>query len=115
MGLYEMESEVWEMKSETVIQNEIRCALSEYGIVIRMNSGVFQTEDGRHVRNGVTGLPDLLFIGCNGKTAWIEVKTDKGRIRPEQARFIEMLQKYGHDAGIARSTSDALRIIGVST
>ena len=100
--------------NETEIQNRIRCALSEYGFVCRMNSGVFQTKDGRNVRTGIPGIPDLLFLGPNGQTVWIEVKTEKGRLSPEQQNFIETLQGMGHTAGVARSVEDALQIIGRS-
>ena len=98
--------------TETDIQNKIRCELSAYGIVVRMNTGVFFTKDGRPVKCGIPGTPDLLFIGPDGRTAWIEVKTEKGRPSPEQKRFLKMLTDTGHRAGIARSTEEALKIIG---
>jgi hypothetical protein len=98
--------------NETNIQNQIRCELSKYGICIRLNTGVFQTGDGRYVRSGVPGLPDLLYIGSNGKTVWIEVKTDRGRLSPEQTNFIETLRGMGHTAGVARTVTDALELIG---
>lgn len=99
------------MKPETILQNKIRCELSKYGVVVRMNSGVFLTADGRPVKSGVSGIPDLLFIGKGGITAWIEVKTDKGRPSEEQVNFIKMLRDHGHRAGIARSVADALEIL----
>ena len=98
--------------TEIEIQNEIRIALSQYGIVIRQNTGNFITKDGRHVKCGVTGLSDLLFVGENGLCAFIEVKKPGGRIRPEQKNFIKAVQSRGHAAGIAYSVEDALRIIG---
>ncbi|MDD4095294.1 MAG: VRR-NUC domain-containing protein [Oscillospiraceae bacterium] len=100
------------MERETELQNRIRCELSKYGIVVRMNTGVFQTNDGRHVRTGIPGMPDLLFIGSGGRTVWIEVKKDKGRLSPEQMNFIETLRGMGHTAGVARSVKDALELIG---
>ena len=99
------------MKPETILQNQIRCELSKIGVVVRMNSGVFLTPDGRPVKCGIPGMPDLLFIGSNGRIAWIEVKIAKGRPSEEQKRFIKMLQDNGHRAGIARNTEEALRII----
>ena len=98
--------------TETEIQNQIRVALSEYGIVVRMNTGNFELKDGRRIICGVKGLPDLLFVGRDGKTAFIEVKTDSGRASMEQLRFIDALQSMGHAAGICRSVDDALRLIG---
>lgn len=99
------------MKAETVLQNQIRCTLSRYGVVIRMNSGVFLTPDGRPVKSGIPGIPDLLFIGNGGITAWIEVKTDTGTASREQKNFMAMLREHGHRVGIARSVEDALEII----
>ncbi|MHC1696432.1 MAG: VRR-NUC domain-containing protein [Eubacteriales bacterium] len=97
---------------ETDLQNEIRIALSEHGMVIRQNTGNFITADGRHVKCGVIGLSDLLFVG-KGYVAFIEIKTDKGRPTPEQLNFIDTVKRYGHRAGIARSVQDALDLIGV--
>lgn len=99
--------------SEIQIQNEIRIALSQHGIVIRQNTGNFTTEDGRHVKCGVTGLSDLLFVGNDGRCAFIEVKKPGGRIRQEQENFIRCVREKGHRAGIAYSVEDALKIIGV--
>lgn len=99
------------MKPETILQNQIRCELSKYGVVVRMNSGVFLTPDGRPVKSGIPGIPDLLFIGNGGITVWIEVKTDTGTASHEQKNFIEMLRAHGHRVGIARSVEDALEII----
>lgn len=98
---------------ETDIQNSIRLALSHHGIVIRQNTGTFLTPDGRHVKCGLTGMSDLLFIG-DGYVAFIEVKTASGRIRPEQQNFINRMLQMNHRAGIARSIEDALKIIGVT-
>lgn len=95
---------------ETELQNRIRCALSEFGTVIRMNTGVFLTENGNHIRNGIPGMPDLLFVGDCGRTAWIEVKTKRGKVSKQQERFIKMLLDNGHRAGVARTVEEAIRI-----
>ena len=110
-------------KSEHRIQDEIRLALSEHGVVLRLNSGKFwqgiriwSNEFNQYVLinlRPVQGCPpgtsDLLFIGKN--ISFIECKDDKGKPRPEQERFIEMVRSYGHRAGIARSVEEALEII----
>ena len=95
---------------ESVIQNKIRCALSKYGIVIRMNTGNVQTQSGTYIRCGVKGMSDLLFVG-QGYIAWIEVKTPTGKPSPEQVKFLNRMRKLGHRAGIARSVEDAERIM----
>lgn len=103
------------MNKETIIQNEIRCALSPYGVVLRLNNGLVYSKDGRPLKIGLPkGTPDLLFVG-NGFVAWLEVKTDKGRATEAQYRFLERMQALGHKAGIVRSVEDALRLIGGGT
>ena len=98
--------------TETDLQNQIKMALSPYGVVIRQNTGNFQLKDGRRIMCGVKGLSDLLFIG-NNRVAFIEVKTETGKPTQEQLNFIRRMQELGHSAGIARSTEDALRLAGV--
>lgn len=71
--------------------------------------------DGRPVKCGLPGLPDLLWIGPDGRTVWIEVKTPNGAASDKQKRFIEKLRQMGHVAGIARSVKDALELIGMAT
>ena len=112
-------------KSEHRIQDEIRLALSEHGIVLRLNSGKayggtrvwdkkygYILKDIRPIALCAQGTPDLLFIGSDGRVAFIEVKDDTGRAREDQKRFLAMVQQYGYRAGIARSVEDALKIIG---
>lgn len=98
--------------TETDIQNSIRQALSPYGVVIRQNTGNFITPDGRHVKCGMTGLSDLLFIG-DGYIAFIEVKKPGGHIRPEQKNFIRRMWQFHHRAGIAHSVEEAFMIAGI--
>ena len=114
-------------KSEHRIQDEIRLALSEHGIVLRLNSGkayggnrIFDSRRNQYILTDLRtialcpkGTADVLFIGPNGNVAFIEIKDHKGRVRDEQERFIKMMRAYGHRAGIARSVDDALKIIGV--
>ena len=97
--------------TEHDIQDKIRMALSQHGVVLRLNVGQFYTIDGRIIKSGLpVGTSDLLFIG-HGYIAFIEVKTPTGRVREEQERFIARMQGLGHRAGIARSVEDALAII----
>lgn len=97
---------------EIDIQNQIRLALSKYGVVIRQNTGNFLTADGRWIHCGVKGLSDLMFIG-DGKVAFLEVKTLSGRPTKEQQNFLSRMRQLHHPAGIVRSVEDALKVIGV--
>ena len=115
------------MKEHT-IQDLIRLELSKHGLVFRTNAG--SAWGGKYVNiqpygNVVInprkiellpkGFSDLLFVGTDGKVAFIECKDDKGQLRPEQERFLQLMKSYGHKAGVARSPEDALHIIGVDT
>ena len=100
-----------EGRRETDIQQSIRCALSEYGIVVRMQSGVFYTGQGVPVRIGFPGMSDLMLIGQDGRVSFIEVKSRTGRVSTEQARFIEVVRGMGYRAGVARSVEEAVRIV----
>jgi hypothetical protein len=116
-------------KSEHRIQDEIRLALSEYGIVLRLNSGKFWQGERvwskefnqyvlvnlRPVQGCPEGTSDLLFLGENNNVAFLECKTQKGAAREKQKRFIEIMHSYGIKADLARSSEDALKIIGVNT
>ena len=116
------------MKSEHRIQDEIRLALSEYGIVLRLNSGKFWQgkrvwsnefqqyvlTELRPVQGCPEGTSDLLFLGENSNVAFVECKTRTGVAREKQKRFIEMMREFGIKADIARSVEDARKMIGVT-
>jgi hypothetical protein len=98
-------------QSETILQNLIRCELSKHGIVIRLQSGVFQGANNQSIKCGFTGLSDLLFLSRDGKAVFLEVKTATGRPSAEQINFIETVRKMGFSAGIVRSVDEALELI----
>lgn len=115
------------MMKEHEVQDRIRVALSAIegeGFVLRLNSGsawggklVDTPEYGPVIMNPKKialcpeGTPDLLFVGEQGKVAWVEVKDAKGKAREAQERFINKMHRLGHKAGIARSPEDALKIL----
>ena len=114
-------------KSEHRIQDGIRVAVSEQcpGVIFRTNAGVawqgdkvFSKEFGQYVlinlrpyRGLPEGFPDLLYIGPEKATSFVEVKTDKGRASEAQNRFHAMLQRFGHKICIARSAEEAVSFI----
>ena len=50
---------------------------------------------------GNPGFPDLVIVGTRG-VLWRELKAPRGRVTPEQARWIAQLQRAGADADIWR-------------
>ena len=115
-------------KSEHTIQDEIRIALSEHGICLRLNSGrayggdrVWDDRRNQYILVNIRpvalcprGTADLVFFGEDGTTAFIECKDHKGRASEDQKRFLAMMAQYGFKTGTARSVEDALNIIGRS-
>lgn len=111
-------------KSEHRVQQEIQLELSKHGIVFRTNAGSAWGGKYANIPNLGNvilnpqkiellpkGFSDLLFVGTDGRVAFIECKDDKGTLRPEQEKFLKLMKSYGHRAGVARSVEDALKIV----
>lgn len=98
---------------EADIQNQIRIALAPYAIIFRVNSGKVRMADGRYFDTGVpNGYSDLSgFRKSDGKAIFLEIKNEKGRLRPEQKKFLETMQKYDVIAGVARSETEAVKLV----
>lgn len=110
---------------ESDIQNQIRLALNPYGTFFRINVGVGWTGESTRLPDGTviiknarpfsTGVPagfsDLFGIAAGPVPVFLEVKTETGRVRPEQENFINVMRELGCRAGIARSPEDAIRIV----
>ena len=58
----------------------------------------------------IKGVSDILGIH-NGKMLCIEVKSAKGRLRPEQREFLDKMTSLGALAFVARSWSDVLHAL----
>ena len=77
----------------------------------RMNSGAARI-GARFVRFGFKGCPDVLGQLKNGRLLGVEVKAKTGRLRPEQAVFLERIRRAGGVAFVARDLRDVLRELG---
>lgn len=84
--------------------------------VERQNSGAYK--DGkRFIRYGWPGCADILGQLQDGRFLAVEVKAPAGRLRPEQAAFLELVLQHGGVAFVARSLDDIntnLALQGVS-
>lgn len=98
-------------KKETAIQNAIRVALSDIGIVRRNNVGVYLTSYGKPIYIGIPGEPDLTLFTRTGETIFIEIKTPTGRQSAEQRHFQKVVEGYGFRYIIMRSVEDAEKLI----
>lgn len=53
-------------------------------------------------RRSNPGFPDLVIVTRTNRCLFRELKTTKGRIRPQQQVWLDRLTAAGHDAGIWR-------------
>lgn len=60
---------------------------------------VFHSGDSR--RDLCAGFPDLVIVGPGG-VLFIELKTDRGRVRPEQTTWLNALSAAGSQAAVWR-------------
>lgn len=73
--------------------------------VERMNSGAARIGN-RFIRFGFTGCPDVLGQLRDGRLLGVEVKADKGKLRPEQTVMLERINSAGGMAFVARNCND---------
>lgn len=94
--------------NETNLVQLIRLEASKHNCFLsRNNSGSFQDKNGRWVKFGLfnPGGADLIGIH-NGRFIAVEVKSETGKVSPEQANFIAFVNKNGGLAGVCRSVED---------
>lgn len=112
--------------AETDLQQRIRLALGTRSDLRLFRNQVGQLPDprtGRMVQFGlargsadligwrtITITPDMVGRQVAVFTS-IEVKTERGRIRPEQQAWLGCVQSAGGIGGVARSVADALTIV----
>ena len=59
----------------------------------------------------IAGVADMCYLKPEGKTCWIEWKTDIGRQSPQQVTFEKLCRSLGHEYHIVRSEEEFLKII----
>ena len=90
---------------------EVLKALRAHPAVVwceRMNSGAARVGN-RFIRFGWPGCPDVLGQLRDGRLLGVEVKSPTGKLRPEQAVFLERVRGAGGAAFMARDLRDVLR------
>jgi len=58
-----------------------------------------------------TGASDLLIIGKNKNSLFLEVKTESGTLSKEQNTFKSMLENRGHDFAVGYGLEDCIKIV----
>jgi len=98
------------MKESELLSYAHTC-LKQSGLVFwRVPNGpVFHSIGGRVIRkcSPVKGFPDLAGVFPSGKFWAIELKTDKGRLSPEQKDWIKYLEEVGYCAKVCKGADDA--------
>lgn len=78
----------------------------------RQNTGAVKIGS-RFVRFGLKGAADLQgVLSPGGRAVYIEVKSARGRLRPEQEAFRRMVEKHGALWVLARSVDDVRKAVG---
>ena len=98
--------------SESQLVYAVMRELGKHGAVFRTNAGQFYTKSGQRVSGLPKGFADVMVVLPSGRVAFVEVKTDSGKLSPEQKGFLEKMRGLGALAGVARSVQDALEICG---
>jgi len=103
-------------RPESAALVEVLKALRAHPAVVwaeRMNSGAAKVGN-RFIRFGFTGCPDVLGQLRDGRLLGVEVKSPTGKLRPEQAIFLDRIRGAGGVAFMARDCPDVLRELGHS-
>lgn len=100
-----------ESNTQVAIVRYLRSALPASYRVISIPNGRFKADPatiGRLKREGLTpGAPDLLILRNDGWFGAMEVKTDKGRLSPEQVEWADWQGSSGSSYAVVRSLEDA--------
>lgn len=97
--------------SEADIENQILTVLSLKGIFVWKNQTAGYFDKKRRIfrkpksRFQIKGTSDVLGV-YKGRLIAIEVKTDKGRLSPEQKTFLDRINNEGGIAAVCRSVEE---------
>jgi VRR-NUC domain len=114
LGAHEPLKRLRNAHPEQAILNAVMQALRLHPRVAwvrRMNSGAYQTPDGRYVKFGFAGCSDVLGQMRDGRLIAIEIKARRGRVSSAQRAFIDFVIEHHGVAGIVRSIDEALALI----
>ena len=79
--------------------------------LVRINSGAHKTPEGRYIRYGFPGCPDLIGQMTDGRILMIEVKAARGRLTDDQEFMLAKCRANGGVSGVARSIEEAVAIV----
>lgn len=98
--------------SETNIVQQIRLECADIAMLFRNNTGKLQDRLGRWVTFGLfVGSSDIVGLRKDGRFIAIEVKVPGKKPTADQIKFINSVQRFGGNAGVATSVEEARKII----
>lgn len=98
-------------RPESAALLEVLKALRAHPTVVwceRMNSGAAKVGN-RFIRFGWPGCPDVMGQLRDGRLLGVEVKSPTGKLRPEQAVFLDRIRGAGGVAFVAHDLRDVMR------
>jgi len=105
------------MKESELLSYALTC-LKQSGLVYWRvpNGAVRHTINGRVIfkASPIKGFPDLAGVFPNGKFFAIELKTDKGKLSPEQTDWITKLNMSGAMAVVLRSKEEISEFVAAA-
>ena len=96
------------MTPEHRVMNEIRLWCGTHNILcFRCNVGKVRLADGGYFDTGLpTGFSDLIILPGNQVIIFCEVKAEKGKQRPEQIDFENLVEKRGYKYIVSHSLNE---------
>lgn len=103
-------------RTEATILGEIREALNTArdatgALRCRLYRNSVGYDEQRRVHYGQVGSPDLLGVLRCGRAFGIEVKGERGRMRPEQVAWWKAAALWGVAGGEAHSVAEAMELL----
>jgi len=94
--------------TETALSKSIQDALKALGFwVLRIPAGQYKGAGGSRVHVAEKGCPDLLVVGVG----WLEVKTPKGALSPEQVAWHAKAEARGVRVAVVTSAREAAEVV----
>lgn len=93
--------------TEKMIQNQILSYLRTIGI--------YCWKHWQGPMSSFKGVSDILGIMKDGKLLAIEVKTDRGKVTPEQQNFLDIINKNNGMAFLVKSLDEVMQKIKLQT
>ncbi len=90
-------------ESEAAFQSRVIALAVSLGWLVHAERAGRTAKGWRTPISGAAGFPDLVLV--RGRVVWVELKSEKGRVSPDQETWITMLAAAGQEVYIWRPSS----------